>query len=256
MYFYWLLYIHILTISFDFFANKLPFSLFLGTTENGIYISPFHDRRAENREMSSPELPSPKLPEERPSSASNITDGENERENEINRPENLSVDDDEDMDDDDDTNVTSSPNNNNDNNKCLMNERKKKTRTVFSRSQIFQLESTFEMKRYLSSSERAGLAKSLHITETQVKIWFQNRRNKWKRQLTADLEMANVAQSAGRVVRVPVLYHDNATRSHHDSHPLPAHIPTPGLSLYSSLYYQSAMPGLPALRTPMTGGIL
>ena len=46
--------------------------------------------------------------------------------------------------------------------------RKKKTRTVFSRSQVFQLESTFDMKRYLSSSERAALAASLHLTETQV----------------------------------------------------------------------------------------
>lgn len=55
----------------------------------------------------------------------------------------------------------------------LMNKRKKKTRTVFTRSQVFQLESTFDMKRYLSSSERAGLAASLHLTETQVKIWFQ-----------------------------------------------------------------------------------
>ncbi|CAG03286.1 unnamed protein product, partial [Tetraodon nigroviridis] len=70
--------------------------------------------------------------------------------------------------------------------------RKKKTRTVFSRSQVFQLESTFDVKRYLSSSERAGLAATLHLTETQVKIWFQNRRNKWKRQLAADLEASAV----------------------------------------------------------------
>lgn len=48
--------------------------------------------------------------------------------------------------------------------------RKKKTRTVFSRSQVFQLESTFDIKRYLSSSERAGLAASLQLTETQVRI--------------------------------------------------------------------------------------
>jgi len=66
--------------------------------------------------------------------------------------------------------------------------RKKKTRTVFSRSQIFQLESTFEMKRYLSSSERATLASNLNLTETQIKIWFQNRRNKWKRQIATDAD--------------------------------------------------------------------
>ncbi|WAR21300.1 HMX3A-like protein [Mya arenaria] len=93
------------------------------------------------------------------------------------------------------------------------NRRKKKTRTVFSRSQVFQLESTFDMKRYLSSSERAGLAASLQLTETQVKIWFQNRRNKWKRQLAAELEAANMAHTAAahRMVRVPILYHDNAS---------------------------------------------
>ncbi|XP_076295851.1 H6 family homeobox isoform X1 [Lasioglossum baleicum] len=87
-------------------------------------------------------------------------------------------------------------------------KRKKKTRTVFSRSQVFQLESTFDMKRYLSSSERAGLAASLRLTETQVKIWFQNRRNKWKRQLAAELEAANMAHAAQRLVRVPILYHE------------------------------------------------
>ncbi|XP_055767878.1 homeobox protein HMX1-like [Salvelinus fontinalis] len=91
--------------------------------------------------------------------------------------------------------------------------RKKKTRTVFSRSQVSQLESTFDMKRYLSSSERAGIAASLHLTETQVKIWFQNRRNKWKRQLAADLEAANVSHSSRRIVRVPILYHEGNTPS-------------------------------------------
>ncbi|CAN8208089.1 unnamed protein product [Coccothraustes coccothraustes] len=94
--------------------------------------------------------------------------------------------------------------------------RKKKTRTVFSRSQVFQLESTFDVKRYLSSSERAGLAASLHLTETQVKIWFQNRRNKWKRQLAADLEAANLSHAAQRIpptaasaLSFPALYKDS-----------------------------------------------
>ena len=33
-----------------------------------------------------------------------------------------------------------------------------------------------------------------------MKIWFQNRRNKWKRQLAADMEAANIAGGGGRVV--------------------------------------------------------
>lgn len=59
--------------------------------------------------------------------------------------------------------------------------RKKKTRTVFTRSQVMSLETIFEAKKYLSSDERTQVARLLHLSETQVKIWFQNRRNKHKR---------------------------------------------------------------------------
>lgn len=69
-----------------------------------------------------------------------------------------------------------------------MKIKKKKTRTVFSRSQIYQLENAFEMKRYLSSAERSGLAAQLQLSETQIKIWFQNRRNKWKRQISGEMD--------------------------------------------------------------------
>uniref|UniRef100_A0A5S6QLR5 Homeobox domain-containing protein n=1 Tax=Trichuris muris TaxID=70415 RepID=A0A5S6QLR5_TRIMR len=76
----------------------------------------------------------------------------------------------------------------------VLEKRRKKTRTVFSRNQVFQLETTFDAKRYLSSAERSNLASSLRLTETQVKIWFQNRRNKWKRQMVAQLEASNMAK--------------------------------------------------------------
>ncbi|XP_076373357.1 homeobox protein HMX3-B-like [Tachypleus tridentatus] len=130
----------------------------------------------------------------------------------------------------------------NEEDRAKQNRRKKKTRTVFTRSQVFQLESTFDMKRYLSSSERAGLAASLHLTETQVKIWFQNRRNKWKRQIAADLEAANIAHAAAtqRVVRVPILYHDNNTSTNGSHSPESqgfSSSPQTSLSSYHPLYY-------------------
>ncbi|EJW86990.1 hypothetical protein WUBG_02098, partial [Wuchereria bancrofti] len=56
-----------------------------------------------------------------------------------------------------------------------------KARTTFTGRQIFELEKQFEKKKYLSSCERGELAKLLNVTETQVKIWFQNRRTKWKK---------------------------------------------------------------------------
>ncbi|XP_075278265.1 homeobox protein HMX1-like [Opisthocomus hoazin] len=132
--------------------------------------------------------------------------------------------------------------------------RKKKTRTVFSRSQVFQLESTFDVKRYLSSSERAGLAASLHLTETQVKIWFQNRRNKWKRQLAADLEAANLSHAAQRIVRVPILYHENSpagTLGFTLPHVSPPLVGFSGGVSYPLGTFPAA--SLPFLRSQMTG---
>lgn len=46
--------------------------------------------------------------------------------------------------------------------------KKKKARTTFTGRQIFELEKQFEIKKYLSSSERAEMAKLLNVTETQV----------------------------------------------------------------------------------------
>uniref|UniRef100_A0A673TAP0 Homeobox protein Nkx-3.1 n=1 Tax=Suricata suricatta TaxID=37032 RepID=A0A673TAP0_SURSU len=64
----------------------------------------------------------------------------------------------------------------------------KRSRAAFSHTQVIELERKFSHQKYLSAPERAHLAKNLKLTETQVKIWFQNRRYKTKRkQLTSDL---------------------------------------------------------------------
>jgi hypothetical protein len=58
--------------------------------------------------------------------------------------------------------------------------KRKKPRTSFTRAQIHELERRFQKQKYLASAERASLAKSLKMTDAQVKTWFQNRRTKWR----------------------------------------------------------------------------
>jgi hypothetical protein len=66
----------------------------------------------------------------------------------------------------------------NENNSKLKSRRK---RTAFTSAQLIELEKEFIAKKYLSLNERANLAQQLKLSEMQVKIWFQNRRAKWKR---------------------------------------------------------------------------
>ena len=49
-------------------------------------------------------------------------------------------------------------------------DKQKKVRTTFTGKQIFELEKTFETKKYLSSAERAEMAKLLNVTEQQVRL--------------------------------------------------------------------------------------
>ncbi|XP_043250624.1 homeobox protein Nkx-6.2-like [Colletes gigas] len=72
--------------------------------------------------------------------------------------------------------------------------KKKHTRPTFSGQQIFALEKTFEQTKYLAGPERAKLAYALGMSESQVKVWFQNRRTKWRKKHAAEMATAKRRQ--------------------------------------------------------------
>ncbi|KAM3852955.1 T-cell leukemia homeobox protein 3 [Vipera latastei] len=91
--------------------------------------------------------------------------------------------------------------------------KRKKPRTSFSRVQICELEKRFHRQKYLASAERAALAKSLKMTDAQVKTWFQNRRTKWRRQTAEEREAER--QQASRLMLQ--LQHDAFQKSLNES---------------------------------------
>ena len=64
----------------------------------------------------------------------------------------------------------------------LPSPKPKRSRTSFTPMQLERLEEEFSMDMYVVGLKRMKLANELNLTERQVKVWFQNRRMKYKRE--------------------------------------------------------------------------
>ncbi|XP_040197969.1 homeobox protein Nkx-2.6 [Rana temporaria] len=134
---------------------------------------------------------------------------------------------------------------------------RRKPRVLFSQVQVYELERRFKQQKYLSAPEREQLASVLKLTSTQVKIWFQNRRYKCKRQKQdRSLELAGHPPPPRRVA-VPVLVRDGkpcmaGNQTFHTSYGANAssyHYPV-CFGGYSSNPYYSGAPMVPTGGTP------
>ena len=78
----------------------------------------------------------------------------------------------------------------------------KRPRTSFNRDQLATLEKEFADNPYLTEARRQNLAKTLDLQESQIKIWFQNKRAKRKKDQKSTVimstEEAVISSSAGK----------------------------------------------------------
>ncbi|XP_015252047.1 NK2 homeobox 4a isoform X2 [Cyprinodon tularosa] len=109
---------------------------------------------------------------------------------------------------------------------------RRKRRVLFSQAQVYELERRFKQQKYLSAPEREHLASMIHLTPTQVKIWFQNHRYKMKRQAKdkaaqqmqqqqQDGNMCQQQAQSPRRVAVPVLVKDGKPCQNGSNTPTP-----------------------------------
>ncbi|XP_011494450.1 PREDICTED: homeobox protein ceh-1 isoform X2 [Ceratosolen solmsi marchali] len=127
-------------------------------------------------------------------------------------------------------------------------DRKKRPRTAFTASQIKSLEAEFERNKYLSVAKRLQLSKALKLTETQ------NRRTKWKRKYTNDVELLaqQYYSSLGIHAPRPIFVGDRLWFFNYPGHPQHGSSLLPGP--YSPLTISPTLPIIQPLSSNLPNG--
>ncbi|CAH0552120.1 unnamed protein product [Brassicogethes aeneus] len=131
-------------------------------------------------------------------------------------------------------------------------DRKKRPRTAFTAAQIKSLEAEFEKNKYLSVAKRCQLSKTLKLTETQIKIWFQNRRTKWKRKYTNDIEILaqQYYNSMGILTPRPIFLGDRLWFFNYPGQPGLSSAPPVGPNMLPMASSSNAPPMMPQMPMP------
>ncbi|XP_051238719.1 intestine-specific homeobox-like isoform X2 [Dicentrarchus labrax] len=73
---------------------------------------------------------------------------------------------------------------------CMSQRKKRQTRVTFTPFQVQELEKVFQQSHYPDVNARDQLASCLHLNDSRIQIWFQNRRAKWRKAETLkDIEL-------------------------------------------------------------------